>query len=316
MRALVLGANGLIGSRLLGLLFASGHQVVASGRGPCRVPWSGEYQATDITDHAGLDALVAKTSPDVVFLCAALTDVDRCEAEPEVAYATNVEAVVAVARALSGRRAHLLYVSTDYVFDGLGGPYTPDSPPNPLGVYATTKAMGEGVLRLLFPAPDLAICRTASVVGWPPASRENFGSRLVARLQRGEPSDLYADQWGHPTHAGNAAAMIAEIGTRRLQGIWHTAGASLVSRLEFGHLLASRMGARTDLMRPVSMAEAQRGAKRPRCVDLDVSRSAASLAAQPWPVALAIDALLAEKHATDGGSAARETSAPSESRGS
>ncbi|MGA9524600.1 MAG: sugar nucleotide-binding protein, partial [Myxococcaceae bacterium] len=168
MRILITGANGLVGSRLCAQALAAGYSVVGLGRGPRRVPGAHDYVSCDLTVEADVAQAVAEARPGVVLHPASMTNVDGCERDPAGAWAANVNATVHVAKTATAAGAHLVHVSTDYVFDGDAGPYDEEALPNPRGVYATTKAVAEQAARTF--APGCAIARTAIVYGWPPAA--------------------------------------------------------------------------------------------------------------------------------------------------
>src|SRR5215510_3156925 len=187
MRVAVTGARGLLGSRLCLELWNRGHEVVGLLRQPMpaapppevahsrRRPF--EYRLCDLTDAPALEAIVAEVHPEIIINSASMTDVDRCERNPDLAYASNVAAAAHLCRAAREIGAQLIHVSTDYVFDGESGPYGEEDVPNPRGTYAITKYMAEQAVRVL--APSWTIARTAVVYGWPPSSRPNFGSWMV-----------------------------------------------------------------------------------------------------------------------------------------
>src|SRR5262245_15584621 len=130
MRFLVTGSNGLVGSRLCHLLVAKGHSVLGVSRGPRRA--SGfEYLPVELASEKEVTVAFQSSRPEVVIHTASMTEVDRCEKDPEAAYAANVTAAAHVAKGARGAGAHLVHVSTDYVFDGDHGPYSEEELPNP-----------------------------------------------------------------------------------------------------------------------------------------------------------------------------------------
>ncbi|PTL76171.1 SDR family oxidoreductase [Vitiosangium sp. GDMCC 1.1324] len=292
MRILVTGANGLVGSRACKLLVEQGHEVVGLGRGERRATGSWRYLSCELTREPEVSAAFADASPEVVLHCASMTEVDACEREPEWAFAANVEATAFVARACRRAGAHLVHVSTDYVFDGEAGPYDEEALPNPRGVYALTKHMGEQAARVL--APGCAIARTAVVYGWPPvAGRLNFGAWLVGALEKGQPVRLFEDQIVSPSYAENVAAMVAELGLRRLGGVWNTCGAEVVDRVQFGRAVCEVFGFDPGLLVPVKMAELKLPAPRPLRSGLRTDKARRELHARP----LALAESLARFHA-------------------
>lgn len=294
MRALVTGANGLLGSRLTRALRDAGHTVGATGRGAWRSPGlvGVQYTSADLGDPGALAAVVRASSPEVVFHTAALTDVDACEREPDRAYTVHVESVASLARACRETGAHLVHVSTDYVFDGEDGPYAEDAACHPRGTYATTKHLSEQVVRLL--AGRWSIARTAVVYGWPAASRNNFGAWLVGALSVGTSVRLFRDQWVSPTLALDLADMLVELGSRRLEGVWHLAGGTVVSRVAFAEALCTRFGFDPSPVQPIVRADLGLASPRPRHSGLRVDKARAALAAGPRDLEAALDRFHAE----------------------
>jgi dTDP-4-dehydrorhamnose reductase len=184
-----------------------------------------------------------------------------------------------------------VHVSTDYVFDGERGDYTEEDRPNPRGVYAVTKWLGEEAVRVL--APSRSIARTAVVYDWPPAARPNFGAWLVGALGRGEEVRLFADQFVSPTLASHLAEMLAELGERRLPGIWHTAGAQVINRVAFAEALCARFGFDPGLIVRSRLSEAGLASPRPAKSGLSVEKAQAQLSAAP----LGLEASLSRFHA-------------------
>lgn len=289
MHALVVGANGLVGSRLVTQLLSQGHRVSAIARGEQRCDARAAYHQADLGEREGLAQLVAAAKADVLVNCAAMTDVDGCEREPDKAYVANVEGVATLCRAARAAGTFLVHVSTDYVFDGDAGPYDVDDVPNPRGAYAITKHMGEQAIRTLCEKGRWAIARTAVVYGWPPAGKQkNFGSWLVDSLSKGQPVKLFEDQWVSPSLALNVAEMLAELAARALPGTWHTCGAEIVDRVTFGRRLCERFGFDGALIEPSRMADVKLLSPRPAKAGLKTTRTAEALSAKP----LGLDASL------------------------
>jgi dTDP-4-dehydrorhamnose reductase len=290
LRFVVTGVNGLVGSRLCTQLTAAGHSVVGLGRGPRRVEGAWTYVPCELTRGSEVQETVARAAPEVVFHPASMTNVDGCEKDPAGAWACNVDATVYVARAATAAGAHLVHVSTDYVFDGDEGPYDEAALPNPRGVYATSKAVAEQAARTF--APGCAVARTAIVYGWPPAANLNIGAWLVTALGAGQQVKLFEDQVVSPSLADNVAAMLAELGERRLAGVWHTAGADVVDRVTFGRRLARAFGFDERLIVPARMADLKLPSPRPLRSGLLTDKVQARLSTRP----LSIDAQLAAFH--------------------
>ena len=295
MRVVVTGANGLVGARLMRLLASRGHELIGVGRGHQRAnELGGKYVSLELGDTESLSQALRELRPDVLINCAAMTDVDGCERDPSGAWTANVDGVATLARSAREIDCHLVHVSTDYVFDGDAGPYDVDAIPNPRGVYAVTKHAGEEAVRSLCPKGKWTIARTAVVYGWPSTGKNNFGSWLIEALSSRKTVKLFIDQWVSPTHASNAAEMLAELGERRLPGIWHISGADVVDRVEFGQQLCARFGFDPALIHPSRMVEVNLPSPRPAKSGLNVDRTSEALTAKPLSLEAALDRLYAE----------------------
>ncbi|WP_342374626.1 SDR family oxidoreductase [Myxococcus stipitatus] len=287
MRFLVTGSNGLVGSRACALLETRGHTVVGLGRGPRRTGGSYGYVSVDLTRDAEVAEALSTAAPDVVIHCASMTEVDACEKNVEAAYAANVQATAAVARGARTAGAHLVHVSTDYVFDGDAGPYDEASVPNPRGAYALTKHMAEQAVRVL--APGSAIARTAVVYGWPPVEgRLNFGAWLVTNLEKGQSVRLFDDQIVSPSLADNVAGMLVELGERKLGGVWNTCGGEVMDRVAFGRALCEVFGFDAGLVIPTRMADLKLPSPRPLKSGLKTDKARAELAEKPLDLATSL----------------------------
>jgi dTDP-4-dehydrorhamnose reductase len=286
MRVLVTGTNGLVGSRLAALLAARGHAVTGLGRGPSRIHGPFEYVSVDLSDADSLMTAVRTTAPEVILNAGSMTDVDACEVAAALAFRVNgiVPGVLALAANEVG--AHLVHVSTDYVFDGTEGPYMEDGVPNPRGVYALTKHIGEQAVRAL--ATTWTIARTAVVYGWPPAGRPNFGSWLLEALRAGETVRLFEDQFVSPSFADSVAEQLAELAERRLSGIWNVCGADVMNRVQFGTALCAEFGLDTRSIIPSRLADADFKSPRPARSGLRTDKAAAELRAQPLGLAASL----------------------------
>ncbi len=279
MRFLVTGSNGLVGSRVCTLLEQRGHQVVGLGRGPRRAGDTYRYVPCDLTREQDVTTAITAAAPEAIIHCASMTEVDLCEREPELAYSINVTGTAVVARGAKAVGAHLVHVSTDYVFDGDAGPYDEQALPNPRGVYAVTKHMAEQAARVFVPGATIA--RTAVVYGWPAAGRNNFGTWLVGTLSQGQTVKLFEDQIISPSYAGSVAEMLVELGERKLGGIWNTCGGEVVDRVTFGRALCELFGFDPKLIIPVKMAELKLPGPRPLRSGLRVDKVKMHLRARP-----------------------------------
>lgn len=285
MRLLITGGSGLLGSSLAEVAVAEGHQVFS---GYCRhSPEFGAALSLDLLEGDEVERAISEVAPQVIFHTAALTDVDRCEDDPDLAWRTNVLGTERVARAAAEVGAHLVYVSTDYVFDGEGGMYREEDRTDPVNCYGRTKLSAEGFCDF--------VGRTSVIYGARPASgKVNFALWLIERLAAGEEVRIVTDQFITPTLNTNLARMLLEAGERRLSGVYHMAGATRVSRYDFAVEIARAFGLDEGLIAPSRISEMRWRAKRPRDSSLDTSKAARLLAEGPSPLRESLRALREE----------------------
>ncbi len=286
MRVAVTGANGLLGGEAV-LQLAGRHEVLALGRGPCRLP-PGPFvwRDADLGDGESVEAALREFGAQAVLHAGAATDVDACERDPELAWRVNVDGTEQVARACRALDARLVAVSTDYVFDGDAGPYSEDAVPNPRGAYARTKRCGEEAALLL--VPDCAVARVAVVYSGRPGAKSTFATQVVEKLSRGEPVKAFSDQLVSTTLAASGAAMCLELLLETdYRGVLHTSDAAVLDRVDFARRIARRFGLDGEIV-PVKTADVKLLAPRPLRAGLRVDRAAALLRNKP----LAIDAAL------------------------
>jgi dTDP-4-dehydrorhamnose reductase len=273
MKIFITGASGLMGSKVAEVALARGDDVFS---GYARnEPKIGRAVRFDLMDESGIYDLVDRIRPDVIIHSAALTDVDRCEREMKLAYKMNVEGTRAIAKAAEKAGAFMVYISTDYVFDGERGLYREDEKADPVSYYGKSKLLGEEFCQG-------CIARTCVIYGSRPASgKVNFALWLIESLRSGKQVRVVTDQFITPTLNTNLAKMVLEAADRRLSGIYHLAGATRVSRYEFALQLAKAFGLKADLILPSRMDDLKWDARRPKDSSLDTSKAKGALANKP-----------------------------------
>lgn len=216
--------------------------------------------ALDIRDPAAVRTLVQEVQPEVIWLPGALPDVDRCEKEPDFSYAVNVQGPLTV---LNVAREHhnvpLVFFSTDYVFDGVRGPYREDDPTHPLQVYGKHKVLAE---QSLLSYEGSVIVRPAWIYSEEPNPR-NFVFRILADLKAGRPIRSAADQYNTPTPAGPLARHAVDALTAGFRGILHLTGPERLTRLELTKRIAEQAGLSTQGIEAIQVQELPLPAKRP-----------------------------------------------------
>jgi dTDP-4-dehydrorhamnose reductase len=299
MRVAVTGANGLLGAeavRQLASLTGTPHEVLALGRGACRLaPGAFRWAGSDLGDGRSVEAALLAFRAEAVLHAGALTDVDACEREPRRAWDVNVGGSEQVARACAALGARLVAVSTDYVFDGTAGPSAEDDVPNPRGAYARTKRCGEEAALLL--VPDCAVARVAVVFSGRRDAKPTFVSQVVEKLSRGEVVKAFSDQRVSTTHAAAGAARLLELLLETTyRGVLHASDADVVDRVELARRVARRFGleGRGEIV-PVLTADVKLPAPRPLNGGLRVDRAARLLRNRPLGLDEALDRFAAER---------------------
>jgi len=263
MKFFITGGSGLLGGRIA---------TVADDE--CELVLSHNSNATensvkcDITNEDEVKKIITKENPDVIIHCAAMTNVDLCEDKIEDAYKINGDATGFLAKAAEEVNAKIIYVSTDFVFDGKKGNYKETDEVNPLGIYAKSKYDGEVQLQKY--SSNWAIARVSVLYGW--HERLNFTSWVINELRNNNQINIVTDQINSPTYADNAAEAMFEIAKQDKNGIYHTAGNDLISRYDFTRQIAEVFDLNEDLINPITSDKFVQKAPRPQDSSLDVSK--------------------------------------------
>ena len=215
--------------------------------------------ALDLFDLTAVVRLVEEGF-DCVFFPAALTWVDRCEAEPDETMRVNRDAPAAAARAAAKQGAPLVFYSSEYVFDGERGGYLEEDAPSPASVYGRSKLEGERAVREENPR---AVVVRASVVYGPDPQGKNFVAQLRRRLGAGEEMRVPMDQVSCPTYNADLAAASVELVERALSGVFHVVGPEAMDRASFARLACEVFGLDPRGVRPVTTAALGQPARRP-----------------------------------------------------
>ena len=265
MRALIVGASGQIGGHLAARLRDQGHAVTGTYSS---FPRPGMVKL-DLADRAALSAALLDVRPDVVILAAGWTWVDGNEDDPVRARELNRDLPLELARGAKAAGALFVTYSTDYVFDGLGGPYTEDDQTGPLNVYGETKRELEEALGA--EVPQHLLLRTSTVYG-PELQGKNFVYQLVRRLKAGEPFMVPTDQEASPSYAPDVAAATLALIEQGARGTWHVAGPDALDRGSFARLVCAEWSLDPDEIEYRTTAELRQKAQRPLSAALDTGK--------------------------------------------
>src|ERR1700732_1060810 len=246
MSVLLIGANGMLGK-----------DIVQEWKDDELRPATS--RDADIRNYEQVERLITATRPEWIVLTAAYTDVDGSERDPEAAFAVNGKGTENVASVAQKYGAKVLYISTDYVFDGKGTrPYEPADPIAPINVYGESKARGEQAIQAGL--RDWCIVRTYWLFG---ASGSSFPEKILRAAETRPELSVVADQVGSPTYTRDLACAIRDLVRSETRGIVHVTNAGSCSWFEFAKEILRQAGRSSVRVLPISTEQAGRLAKRP-----------------------------------------------------
>lgn len=259
MRILVTGANGMLGADLCQILEGLGHAVVRTDVHDGAVGQGVDWEALDITDLGQVEQHIRGNQPDVVIHAAAYTDVDGCERNPDLAYRINALGTWHLAAVCGAHHVKLVYISTDFVFDGeKGAPYTEYDATNPLGHYGASKLAGEKHVVQL--CRQHWIIRTQWLFG---LHGKSFPSTILRLAETRPELTIVADQIGSPTHTVDLAEAITGIIGSPLYGTYHVCNAGSCSWYELAVKTLELAGVRGTTVKPIPASQYPTPTRRP-----------------------------------------------------
>jgi dTDP-4-dehydrorhamnose reductase len=265
---LVVGASGLLGAYIhrsfgevagAGTVVGTGFEHVDEGLVPL-----------DIRDEGRVHALLDEHRPRAVVCAAAVSNVERCESDPGGSRAINVEGTLALSRGAAALGATFVFLSSEYVFDGLAGPYSEDAPMRPLNEYGRQKQEVERLVPAIA-GGDHLIARVSCLYGHERIGK-NFVYQLWAALSEGREFHPPSDQIGTPTAVSDAADVIRDLLLSGHRGTFHVAGPQPMLRSEFARLAARELELDPALVRPRPTGELGLVAPRPMDAGLSTGR--------------------------------------------
>jgi len=265
MRILIFGATGMLGNALMRVW--TGDEVVGLGSADA-----------DIRVPEQVEAQVQRLRPDWIVLSAAYTDVDGCELNPELARAVNTHGAINVARAAANSGAKLLFISTDYVFDGTNTtPYATNHPRNPINHYGRSKAEGEAKIMEIL--PHACIVRTSWLFG---AGGKCFPDTILKLAATRPQIEVVNDQRGCPTYTDHLASVIVQLCGAGAEGIIHCTNSGECTWYDFAREILVQADSMTKVL-PTTSDKFVRPAKRPVYSVLSpASLSAYGVSMRPW----------------------------------
>lgn len=243
-----------------------------------------DLEEIDIRDERQTIEAVERVRPTVLINVAAYTDVDGCEAEQEKAFAVNAEGMKHLALGARKSRAKVVYLSTDYVFDGSKGePYLENDLPRPLNVYGLSKLQGERYVQTL--AEDGLIIRTQWLYG---KHGKNFVASVLRQAEEKKVLSIVDDQVGSPTFTVDLSKAISALIRHRVTGVFHVTNQGICSWYAFGEAVLKWSGRRDVRVVPLTTKELHRPARRPLYSALSGERlrRETGISLRPWQEAL------------------------------
>jgi dTDP-4-dehydrorhamnose reductase len=280
-KILITGSNGLLGQKLIEAL-KNQHEVLATSIGDCIISDTTGflYQSLDITDRNSISNTFENFNPDVVINTAAVTDVDGCEEKKELCDKVNVAAVAYLRDECEKYKAHLIHISTDFIFDGEDGPYSETDEPNPLSYYGLSKLKSE---QLLYDSTiNWTILRTIILYG----TAENLQRNNIIlwgrkALKEGKPLNIIDDQFRSPTLAEDLAKACVLAIEKQATGIFNASGKDFMSIFEMIERMADFYNCDKSNINRISSETLNQKAKRPPKTGFMLTKSNEELGYEP-----------------------------------
>jgi dTDP-4-dehydrorhamnose reductase len=280
---LVTGSNGLTGQKITERVLATKNfNLIATSRGENRFPVKEGYvyAEMDILNPANVTEVVAKYKPDAIIHTAAMTNVDTCESQKELAQELNVGAVETLIEVCKQFDIQLVHLSTDFIFDGANGPYDEVAEASPLSYYGQTKLEAENAITAA--GGKWAILRTIIVYGIvSDMSRSNIVLWAKGALEKGEPINVVNDQWRMPTLAEDLADCCLLAVSKNAQGVYNASGKDMMSISELVGKVADYWNLDKSLIKEISAATLNQSAKRPVRTGFILDKTIRDLGYQP-----------------------------------
>ena len=297
IKVLVTGANGLLGQKLVRLLDSDNEiEIIATSRGKLSVSLArGRHVPLDITNQVAVDKLITFVKPQFVVNAAAMTQVDDCETEKERCWLNNVTAVEYLANACKKNDAHLIHISTDFIFDGTHGPLDETAKPNPLSYYGQSKLAAEEFLQKS--TTTWAILRTVLVYGvTEDMSRSNIVLWVKKSLEDRKKINVVDDQWRTPTLAEDLAMGCLLAIKKKAKGIFHISGDEMMTPYDIAIRTAVFFNLDKNLIQKTDSTQFRQPAMRPPKTGFIIEKARRELGYRPHTFAEGLGILASQMH--------------------
>lgn len=288
MKILVTGSSGLIGSQLTKDL--SKTETVFSVYNTS-IPTYGIPVNLDLTQPEQISKVLDEIHPDVILHLAALTDVDKCQENYELSYEINTKPSQIISKFAEKNNIFLIYVSTDYVFDGKYGLRKESDLPNPQTIYGKTKLEGEHIIENS--KNPWCIVRTSTPFGVHD-KKKSFLVWVTESLLAGEEIQIVDDQFTSPVYIPHFSEMLQEIISKKITGLFHLSGNTRISRYDLAVLLAQKLGLNTKLIIPTKIEYMNWNSPRPADCSLDSTKISSLLETKPKEISETINLFISD----------------------
>ena len=292
-RILITGSNGMLGQRAVEFYLSKENvDLLATSVEEKSMIESVDYVSSDIKNRDEIKKVIYDYCPDFIVHTAAFTNVDQSEKLREEAWKINVKGVEYIAEAARAIDAHIIHISTDYVFDGKDGPYSENAKPNPVGYYGRTKLASENALRIS--GTFFTILRTNVLYGIAHNSRPDFVRWVVASLNKKEKIRIVKDQINNPTFIDDLVQGINKIIEFKKTGIYNIGGKEFLTRYEFTLRIADFFNLDKKLITPITTEELNQPARRPLKSGLITLKAETELGYKPHTISDSLAAMKKE----------------------
>jgi dTDP-4-dehydrorhamnose reductase len=282
-RILITGSNGMLGQRAVQFYSSKENiELLTTSVEEKSVINSVEYISSDIKNRDSIKKVIYDYCPDFIVHTAAFTNVDLSEKLREEAWKINVKGVEYISEAARAIDAHIIHISTDYIFDGKNGPYDENAIPDPVGYYGRTKLASENTLKIS--GTFFTILRTNVLYGIAPNSRPDFVRWVINSLRNKQIIRIVKDQINNPTFIDDLVQGINKVIEFRKTGIYNISGQEFLSRFDFTLRIAEFFNLNKNLISPIITEELKQPARRPLKSGLLILKAETELGYKPHTI--------------------------------
>ena len=266
-KIMVTGASGFVGGHILKR--APEECEITAIYHTQKYPFSANWIQVDLADFKKTATIIQEIKPEVIIHCAATADLEKAEAQPQLAYENNVLITKNLTEISAAHNIRLIFISTDMIYDGKTGMYNEEDLPHPLNFYGRTKVEAEEYIQAN--SANYVIARSALIYGLTKTARKTFCETMIRNWQNEQPVNLFRDEFRSPILVENLADALLELAQLDYTGKINLGGPTRISRLEFGMVFAKLFAVSSHLIISRSMQNIDFKAKRPADTSYDIT---------------------------------------------